>query len=89
VRSDIRTCWLQGKVRQYAIIGRARGKRGLSGTSRVLPCHPTRCLALLQKAGLINDKDRVFIGQMLNNIIAHSVAQCIGIPWSIPRADKV
>src|ERR1700733_1724488 len=53
--------------------------RDLPGRPRVLPRHTARCFALLQKAGLINDKDRVFIGQMLNNTCTETEGSCLAV----------
>ena len=47
-----------------------------------LPRHTARRFALLEKAGLVDDQDRVVIRQMLNDIVADNIAQGIGI--SIP-----
>ena len=49
------------------------------GTS-VLSAPPARRLALLEKAGLVNHEDRIVIRQMLDDIIAHDIAQAISIP---------
>ena len=58
--------------------------RDLPARPCVLPRHSARCFAQLQKAYLANDKDRVFIRQMLDHIIMHNIARCVGIP-SVPR----
>ena len=42
--------------------------------------HSARRLALLEKAGLVNHEDRIVIRQMLDDIIAHDIAQAISIP---------
>src|ERR1700726_4933379 len=49
------------------------------GTS-VLPRHPARRLALLEKAGLVDHEHRIVIRQMLDDIIADDIAQTISIP---------
>jgi hypothetical protein len=48
-------------------------------------CHAARRLALLEKASLVDDKDRIVICQMLDDIVAHDIAQDIGIPILRPR----
>jgi hypothetical protein len=48
--------------------------------ARVLACNPAGRLALLQKAGLVDDKNRLLIGQRFQRVIAHNVAQRIGVP---------
>jgi hypothetical protein len=45
-----------------------------------LPRHTARRLALLEKAGLVDDEDRIVICQMLDDIVAHDIAQGISIP---------
>jgi len=42
-------------------------------------------LALLEKAGLVDDEDRIVICQMLDDIVADNIAQGIGIPILRPR----
>src|SRR6266478_5405862 len=54
--------------------------RDLACGTRVLPPHSARCLALLEKAGLVDHEDRVIIRQMLDDIIADDIAQSISIP---------
>ena len=54
--------------------------RNLACPTGVLPCHATRRLALLEKASLVDDEDRILICQMLDDIVAHDIAQGIGIP---------
>ena len=46
----------------------------------VLPRYAARRLALLEKTGLVDDEDRIVICQMLDDIIAHDIAQGISIP---------
>src|SRR6478736_6468507 len=46
----------------------------------ILPRYSARCLALLEKAGLIDHQHRVLVGKMLSDIVAHHIAQSIGIP---------
>src|SRR5665647_2291003 len=43
--------------------------RDLACGTSVLPRHSARCLALLEKAGLVDHEDRVVIRQMLEDII--------------------
>src|SRR5271154_39739 len=54
--------------------------RNLACRTGVLPRHAARRLALLEKAGLVDDEDRIVICQMLDDIAAHDIAQGIGIP---------
>src|ERR1700687_4701974 len=54
--------------------------RDLAGGTSVLPRHPARRLALLEKAGLVDHEDRIVIRQMLDDIIADDIAQGISIP---------
>src|SRR5271168_1102788 len=59
--------------------------RDLACGTSVLPRHSARRLALLEKAGLVDNEDRIVIRQMLDDIIADDIAQAIGIP--IPAAQ--
>ena len=54
--------------------------RNLACRTGVLPRHAARRLTLLEKASLIDDEDRIVICQMLDDIVAHDIAQAIGIP---------
>src|SRR5205809_5969376 len=54
--------------------------RDLARRTSVLPRHAARRLALLEKAGLIDHQHRVIVRQMLDDIVAHDIAQGIGIP---------
>src|ERR1700682_3116250 len=54
--------------------------RDLACGTSVLPRHSARRLALLEKAGLVDHKDRIVIRQMLDDIIADDIAQAISIP---------
>src|SRR6202048_33006 len=54
--------------------------RDLAGGTSVLPRHPPRRLALLEKAGLVDHEHRIVIRQMLDDIIAYDIAQSISIP---------
>src|ERR1700722_11584558 len=54
--------------------------RDLTCGTSVLPRHSARRLALLEKAGLVDHKDCIVIRQMLDDIIAHDIAQAISIP---------
>src|SRR3954471_20570844 len=51
----------------------------------VLPPDTAGCLALLQEPGLVNDQHRVLVRQVLDSIVAHNVAQRIGIPAAAPQ----
>lgn len=48
----------------------------LTGRPGILPSHPARCRALLEKTGLVDHQHRVGIPQMLDDMIA----QRIGVP---------
>src|SRR3954463_15269172 len=52
----------------------------LTSGARVLAPDPARGLALLQEARLVNDQHRIRIGQGLERIVTHEIAQRIGIP---------
>ena len=54
--------------------------RDLSGRTGVLSRHAAGRLALLEKASLVDDQHRVFVTEMLDHIIAHQIAQRIGVP---------
>src|SRR5450631_4264159 len=54
--------------------------RNLACRTGVLPGHAARRLALLEKAGLVDDEDRIVICQMLDDIVADDVAQSVSIP---------
>jgi hypothetical protein len=45
-----------------------------------LPDGLRRCFALLQEAGLVNDENRRLLGKRLQRVLAHDLAQCIGVP---------
>jgi hypothetical protein len=49
--------------------------RNLPGRTCVLPRHSARRLALFEKAGLVDHEDRIVIRQVLNDIVAHDIAQ--------------
>src|SRR5579863_6160945 len=57
----------------------------LAGGTCVLPRHSARCVALLEKAGLVDHEHRIVIRQVLNDIVPYNIAQGIGIP--IPAAQ--
>src|SRR5260370_3232481 len=59
--------------------------RDLACRTRVLPRHPARRLALLEKAGLVDYQYRGVIRQMLDDIIANDIAQAISIPIPAPQ----
>src|SRR5487761_996202 len=54
--------------------------RNLACRTSVLPRHPARRFALLEKAGLVDHQHRIVIGQMLDNIVAYDIAQSISVP---------
>src|SRR6476646_5356499 len=56
--------------------------RDLTRRARVLSRNSARGLALLQKAGFVDDKNSVSIGQRFLCILTHHIAQCIGISSS-------
>src|SRR5208282_3409977 len=54
--------------------------RNFARRAGVLPRYPARSLALLEKAGFIDHQHRVLVRKMLGGIVAHQLAQCVGIP---------
>jgi hypothetical protein len=54
--------------------------RDLPGQTGVLTSDPAGGFALLEKACLIDHQDRIVIRQMLDDVIAHDVAQRVGVP---------
>src|SRR5665648_240028 len=56
--------------------------RDLTRRPRVLTSDATGGLALLEKPGLIQNKNRILIGQGLQRIFAHDVAQRVSVPPS-------
>src|SRR3954453_9704193 len=54
----------------------------LAGRARVLAPHPAGGPPLLEKAGLVYDQHRTRIGQGLKGIVAHQIAQRLGVPLS-------
>src|SRR6202162_2343958 len=54
--------------------------RNFARRTSILPRYSARCLALLEKAGLIDHQHRVLVGKMLSDIVAHHIAQSIGVP---------
>ena len=54
--------------------------RDLPGRARILTGNPAGGLALLEKAGFIDDQNRVLVCEMLDHILADDVTQLIGIP---------
>src|SRR6476660_9357380 len=54
--------------------------RNFARRTSILPRYSARCLALLEKAGLIDHQHRVLVGKMLSDIVTHLTAQSIGIP---------
>src|SRR5271165_118747 len=59
--------------------------RDLARGASVLPRHSARRLALLEKAGLVDDEDRIVIRQMLDDIVTDDIAQSISIPIPAPQ----
>ena len=69
-------------------IGREHADLAVGDLARragVLPSHAARGLALLQKTGLVNDQNRVIRCQVFERILAHNIAQSIGIPAAPPQ----
>ena len=54
----------------------------LARRAGVLPRHPAGRLALLEEAGFVDDQHRVRVGQRLERVVAHHVAQAIRVPAS-------
>src|SRR6195256_4326350 len=54
--------------------------RNLACRPGVLPRHAARRLALLEKAGLVDDENRIVVRQMLDDIVANDIAQSIRVP---------
>src|SRR6185437_4530441 len=54
--------------------------RNLACRTSVLPRHSAGRLALLEKAGLVDHQHRIVIRQMLDDIVAHDIAQGISVP---------
>jgi hypothetical protein len=52
----------------------------LAGRARVLPRHAAGRLALLQKAGLVEHQHGIPVGQRLQRVVAHKLAQRIRLP---------
>jgi hypothetical protein len=52
----------------------------LAGRTRVLARHATGSLALLEKAGLVQDQHSILVGQRLQRIVAHKITQRIRLP---------
>ena len=57
----------------------------LARRARVLPPDTAGRLALLQETGLVNHQHRVLVRQVLDHVLAHNVAQRIGIPAAPPQ----
>jgi hypothetical protein len=51
--------------------------RDLTCRARVLARNSARGLALFQKAGFVDNKNRVSIGQRFQCILTHNIAQCM------------
>src|SRR5674476_1381658 len=61
--------------------------RELTRRPRVLTSDATGGLALLEKRGRIQNKNRILIGQALQRIFAHDVAQRVSVPPSSTQND--
>ena len=57
----------------------------LAGRPGVLPSNAARRRALLEEAGLVDDQHGVALGQRLERIVAHNIAQRVGIPVAAPQ----
>lgn len=51
----------------------------------ILPGDAARRLALLEKPGLVDHQHRVIIGQRIERVSAHDIAQIIGVPPAAPQ----
>ena len=54
--------------------------RDLACRARILPRDAAGRLALFQKSRLVDDENRILVGQRFQRIIAHDVAQCVRVP---------
>jgi hypothetical protein len=52
----------------------------LAGGAGVLALHPSGGGALLQIAGLVDDQHRLRVAEMADHVVAHVIAQGVGIP---------
>src|SRR5712692_132298 len=59
--------------------------RNLACRTRVLPRHSARRFALFEKAGLVDHQHCIVIRQMLDDIVAHDIAQGISVPIPTPQ----
>src|SRR4051795_12938728 len=59
--------------------------RDLARRAGVLPRHAAGRLALLQKTGLVNDQNGVIRRQVFERIVAHNIAQSVGVPAAPPQ----
>jgi hypothetical protein len=59
--------------------------RDLAGRARVLPSHAARGFALRQEPGFIDHQHGVSVSQRLQRVVAHDVAQAIGLPAPPPQ----
>ena len=60
----------------------------LARRASVLARDPARGLALFQKPGLIDDQNRVLIGQRFQRVLTDNVAQRVGVPLP-PAQDRL
>lgn len=54
--------------------------RYLASRTCILTCNTARCLALLEKARLVDDQDRIICGEVFDNILSHDVAKSVRVP---------
>jgi len=54
--------------------------RNFTSRTSILPRNSACCLALLEKAGLIDHQHRILVRKMLSDVVAHQIAQRIGVP---------
>ncbi len=52
----------------------------LAGRARVLARHAAGGLALLEKAGLVQNQHGILVGQALDHVVAHHIAERVGLP---------
>jgi hypothetical protein len=62
----------------------------LARRASVLERNSARSLALFQKAGLVDNQNRVLIGKRFQRVLTDNVAQCVGItpPQDSPLAPR-
>src|SRR3954468_21728366 len=57
----------------------------LARRAGVLPSHAAGGLALLQEPCLVNHQDGIRFGKRLDHVLAHNIAQRVGIPAAPPQ----